>query len=60
MLSEGHPRDEISNRLCITQKTVSTYRSRLMKKLGARNDVDLTYLALRHGLIEPGLRAQLS
>jgi two-component system invasion response regulator UvrY len=60
MLSEGHPRDEISDRLCITQKTVSTYRSRLMKKLGARNDVDLTYLALHHGLVEPRLRAQLS
>ncbi|MDX1514596.1 MAG: LuxR C-terminal-related transcriptional regulator, partial [Gammaproteobacteria bacterium] len=52
MLSEGHPRDEISDRLCISPKTVSTYRSRLMQKLGVRNDVDLTHLALRHGLLE--------
>lgn len=53
MLSEGHPRDEISNRLCISLKTVSTYRTRLLQKLGARNDVDLTHLALRHGLLAP-------
>jgi len=56
MLSEGHLREEISSRLCITTKTVSTYRSRLMQKLGARNDVDLTHLALRHGLLETGAR----
>lgn len=57
MLSEGHPRDEISNRLCISPKTVSTYRSRLMQKLGVRNDVDLAHLALRHGLVETQVRA---
>lgn len=53
MLSEGHPRDEISDRLCISLKTVSTYRTRLLQKLGARNDVDLAHLALRHGLLMP-------
>ena len=51
MLSEGHPREEISDRLCISIKTVSTYRSRLLQKLGARNDVDLAHLALKHGLL---------
>lgn len=53
MLSEGRRRDEISDRLCISPKTVSTYRTRLLQKLGARNDVDLTHLALRHGLLAP-------
>jgi two-component system invasion response regulator UvrY len=53
MLSEGHRRDEISDRLCISLKTVSTYRTRLLQKLGARNDVDLAHLALRHGLLAP-------
>jgi len=53
MLSEGHPRDEISDRLCVSLKTVSTYRTRLLQKLGARNDVDLAHMALRHGLLEP-------
>jgi two-component system invasion response regulator UvrY len=53
MLSEGRRRDEISDRLCISPKTVSTYRSRLLQKLGVRNDVDLAHLALRHGLLAP-------
>jgi two-component system invasion response regulator UvrY len=53
MLSEGRRRDEISDRLCISPKTVSTYRTRLLQKLGARNDVDLAHLALRHGLLAP-------
>jgi two-component system invasion response regulator UvrY len=56
MLSEGHPRNEISNQLCISQKTVSTYRTRLLKKLRARNDVDLAHMALRHGLLAPPTR----
>ncbi len=56
MLSEGHPRDEISDQLCISLKTVSTYRTRLLKKLRARNDVDLAHMALRHGLLAPPLR----
>ena len=52
MVSQGHNRDEISSRLCISPKTVSTYRSRAMRKLGATTDVELTHLSLRHGLIE--------
>ena len=59
MLSEGHPRNEISDRLCISLKTVSTYRTRLLQKLGARNDVDLAHLALRHGLMVPPPRIGL-
>lgn len=52
MLSEGRRLREISDRLCISTKTVSTYRSRVCRKLGVRNDVELTHLCLEHGLIE--------
>jgi len=52
MLSEGRRPKEISDRLCISTKTVSTYRSRVCRKLGVRNDVELTHLSLEHGLIE--------
>ena len=52
LLSEGRRLPEISDRLCISTKTVSTYRSRLCRKLGVRTDVELTHLSLRHGLIE--------
>ena len=53
LLSQGHHRREISDKLCVSPKTVSTYRTRLMRKLGARSDVELTHLSLRHGLISP-------
>lgn len=53
LLSQGHHRQEISSKLCVSPKTISTYRTRLMRKLGARSDVELTHLSLRHGLITP-------
>ncbi|MDX1431597.1 MAG: LuxR C-terminal-related transcriptional regulator [Gammaproteobacteria bacterium] len=54
MLSQGHGRREISSKLCVSPKTVSTYRTRLMRKLGATSDVQLTHLSLHHGLISAG------
>ena len=53
LLSQGHPRREISTKLSVSPKTISTYRTRLMRKLGVRSDVELTHLSLRHGLIGP-------
>ena len=52
MVSSGFDRQTISERLCLSPKTVSTYRTRIMRKLGATNDVELTHLSYRHGLLE--------
>jgi len=52
LVSQGRRPREISDRLCISPKTVSTYRSRLCRKLGVQTDVELTHLSLKHGLIE--------
>ncbi|MFO7909775.1 UvrY/SirA/GacA family response regulator transcription factor [Vreelandella aquamarina] len=43
---------EISDRLYLSPKTVNTYRYRLFEKLKVASDVELTHLALRHGLVE--------
>jgi two-component system invasion response regulator UvrY len=51
LVSQGHNLQEISDRLCISPKTVSTLRSRVMRKLGTTTDVAITHLAYRHGLI---------
>lgn len=53
MVSNGYDRQTISERLCLSPKTVSTYRTRIMRKLGASNDVELTHLSYRLGLLEP-------
>ncbi len=53
-ITQGRSIQEIADVLFLSPKTVSTYRSRILKKLGAHSDVELTHLALRHGIIEPG------
>ncbi|MHB8764106.1 MAG: response regulator [Deferrisomatales bacterium] len=51
-LAAGQPVGEIAQDLCLSPKTVSTYRTRLLRKLAAKTNADLTHYALRHGLIE--------
>ena len=43
---------EIANALSLSVKTVSTYRTRLMEKMGLTSNSDLTYYALKNGLIQ--------
>jgi len=52
MFTQGHSVQIISDRLCLSPKTVSTYRYRLFEKLGVFNDIELLRLAMRHGVIE--------
>ena len=54
MITQGRSIQEISDALFLSPKTVSTYRSRIFKKLAVDSDVELTHLALRYGIIEPG------
>ncbi len=43
---------DISDKLCLSSKTVNSYRYRIFEKLEITGDVELTRLAIRHGLIE--------
>lgn len=52
MATAGQSSQAIAKKLHLSPKTVSTYRARLFEKLGVENDVELTRLALRYGLIE--------
>lgn len=51
MVVNGHSSNEIAASLHLSPKTVDSYRSRLMAKLGAPDVTALVKLALRHGLI---------
>ncbi len=51
MVVDGHSSSEIGLALHLSPKTVDSYRSRLMAKLGAADVTALVKLALRHGLI---------
>ncbi len=52
MVTEGKCIRDISEQLCLSPKTISTYRYRLYEKLRVENDVELTHLAIPHGIIE--------
>jgi DNA-binding NarL/FixJ family response regulator len=51
MVAEGHTASEIATKLVISPKTVETYRSRMMEKLGLRNLVAIIKFAIQQGVI---------
>lgn len=51
-LASGQTMKEIAYDLSLSIKTVSTYRTRLLKKLGLRTTPDLVRYALQQGLVE--------
>ena len=52
LLAGGLAVGEIAERLSLSVKTVSTYRTRVLEKLHMRTNADLTRYALANGLIE--------
>ena len=55
MIVKGSTNKEISEKLCLSPKTTSTYRYRLFDKLGVFNEVELTRFAIRYGLIKENI-----
>lgn len=50
MLVDHQKVNKISEHLCISRKTVYSYRYRIFAKLNLNSDVELTILAVKHGL----------
>lgn len=50
MITKGQKVNEISEQLNLSPKTVNSYRYRMFSKLNISGDVELTHLAIRHGL----------
>ncbi|HEX9431718.1 MAG TPA: response regulator transcription factor [Burkholderiales bacterium] len=51
LLAEGRTGAEIATRLALSQKTVETYRARLVEKLGIRDVAGLVKFAIQRGLV---------
>lgn len=51
MVVDGHTSAQIAVRLALSPKSVDTYRSRLMAKLGLADLPSLVKFAIRHGLV---------
>ena len=52
MITMGVRVQDIAEKLCLSPKTVNSYRYRIFEKLTVKNDVELTLFAIRQGLIE--------
>ncbi|MDD9888893.1 MAG: LuxR C-terminal-related transcriptional regulator [Gammaproteobacteria bacterium] len=52
MLTDGKKVSQIAQYLKLSPKTVYSYRYRIFEKLGIRSDVELTILAVKHGLAD--------
>ena len=51
MLASGRTISEIAEELCLSIKTVSTHKFRLMRKMNHQTSTDLVRYAIRHRLI---------
>ncbi len=51
MIASGTSTKVIADELCISVTTVSTHRARILEKMQAKSNADLTLYASKHGLI---------
>jgi len=52
MFVSGIKVQAIADKLCLSPKTVSTYRYRIFSKLNVRGDVEMTHMAMRYGVLQ--------
>jgi two-component system invasion response regulator UvrY len=52
LLAKGNTPTEVSKLLSLSVKTISTYRTRILEKLHLRTNAELTYYAIKNGLVE--------
>jgi two-component system invasion response regulator UvrY len=52
LIASGKTLSEIGESMCISPKTVSVYRTRLLEKMNLKNNAELTHYALKAGLVE--------
>ena len=52
LMIKGLKVSDISDKLCLSPKTISTYRYRLFGKLSVTNDIELTKLAMQYGFLD--------
>jgi two-component system invasion response regulator UvrY len=52
LLVRGKKAKEIGKMLGLNDKTVATYKYRILEKLELQNEVKLTHMAIRHGILD--------
>ncbi len=52
MLAAGKTLKEIAEDLILSEKTITTYRARILEKMDLRNNVELSHYAIKHDLLD--------
>ena len=52
MIASAKSVREIAEELSLSEKTIGTYRSRILEKMDMKNSSEITYYAMKNGLIE--------
>ena len=52
MIANGETIKDIADNLCLSIKTISTYRSRILEKMRMKNNAELMHYAIKHKLAE--------
>lgn len=52
LIAHGFTLKEIAAQLCLSEKTIGTYRARISEKMGLGSNVDLTRYAVQHKLVD--------
>jgi len=51
MIASGKTVKEIAEELNLSEKTISTYRSRVLQKMGMKSNAEITHYAFKYGLV---------
>ncbi len=51
MIALGKTTSQIADELCLSVKTISTYRARILEKMNMKTNAELIHYALKHNLI---------
>jgi two-component system invasion response regulator UvrY len=52
MITKGEKVQNIAEQLSLSSKTINSYRYRMFEKLKISNDVELTHMAIRYGMLD--------
>jgi DNA-binding NarL/FixJ family response regulator len=53
MIGSGKTVGEIARELCLSEKTISTHRARILEKMEMKSNAQLTYYAIHNNLVNP-------
>jgi len=52
MITSGRTVKDIAEELFLSEKTISTYRTRILEKMKMKSNIELTHYAIKHRLVE--------